>query len=102
MSNRLRRSTGRSISAATFIDTAWAYGDGHSEKMVGASLKRHPGRRLYVATKIPPKNRKWPARPWYALEEVFPADYIRELHREEPDEHRRLDTRSSAAARLDG
>jgi len=61
-----------------FFDTAWAYGDGHSERLLGATLKRHPGKRLYVATKIPPKNRKWPARPGYPLNDVFPADYIRE------------------------
>ena len=33
---------------------------------------------VYVATKIPPKNRKWPARAEYSLDDVFPADYIRE------------------------
>ncbi len=60
-----------------FFDTAWAYGDGHSERLLGATLKRHPGKRLYVATKIPPKNRKWPARAGYVLDDVFPADYIR-------------------------
>jgi len=62
----------------TFFDTAWAYGDGRSEQLLGELVKRHPGKRLYVATKIPPKNRKWPARDSYALDEVFPADYIRE------------------------
>jgi len=61
-----------------FFDTAWAYGDGHSERLLGQTLRRHPDKRLYVATKIPPKNRKWPARPEYKLEAVFPADYIRE------------------------
>jgi aryl-alcohol dehydrogenase-like predicted oxidoreductase len=61
-----------------FFDTAWAYGDGHSERLLGATLKRHPDKRLYIATKIPPKNRKWPARPEYTLDDVFPADYIRE------------------------
>ena len=61
-----------------FFDTAWAYGDGHSERLLGETLKRHRGKRLYVATKIPPKNRKWPARPEYTLDDVFPADYIRE------------------------
>ena len=61
-----------------FFDTAWAYGDGHSERLLGETLRRPPDRRLYVATKIPPKNRKWPARPEYKLEDVFPADYIRE------------------------
>lgn len=61
-----------------FFDTAWAYGDGHSETLLGATLRRHPGKRLYIATKIPPKNRKWPARPTYPLGDVFPPDYIRE------------------------
>ena len=61
-----------------FFDTAWAYGDGRSEQLLGAMLKRHPGQRLYTATKIPPKNRRWPARDEYPLREVFPAAYIRE------------------------
>jgi aryl-alcohol dehydrogenase-like predicted oxidoreductase len=61
-----------------FFDTAWAYGEGHSERLLGETLRRHPDKRLYVATKIPPKNRRWPARPEYKLEDVFPADYIRE------------------------
>jgi len=61
-----------------FFDTAWAYGEGHSERLLGATLKRHADKQLYIATKIPPKNRRWPARPEYALDEVFPADYIRE------------------------
>jgi aryl-alcohol dehydrogenase-like predicted oxidoreductase len=61
-----------------FFDTAWAYGDGHSERLLGETLRRHRGKRLYTATKIPPKNRRWPAKPEYSLDEVFPADYIRE------------------------
>jgi aryl-alcohol dehydrogenase-like predicted oxidoreductase len=61
-----------------FFDTAWAYGEGHSERLLGATLARHPRTRLYAATKIPPKNRKWPARPSYSLEDAFPGDYIRE------------------------
>jgi aryl-alcohol dehydrogenase-like predicted oxidoreductase len=65
-----------------FFDTAWAYGDGRSEQLLGELLKRHPGRRLYTATKIPPKNRKWPARETYSLDEVFPPDYIREYTEE--------------------
>ncbi len=61
-----------------FFDTAWAYGGGHSEQLLGQTLKRHAGTRLYTATKIPPKNRRWPARAEYQLDEVYPADYIRE------------------------
>jgi aryl-alcohol dehydrogenase-like predicted oxidoreductase len=58
-----------------FIDTALAYGDGHSEKLVGKVIResRDP---IYVASKIPPKNRVWPAQPGVGIEEVFPYDYI--------------------------
>ncbi|MCL6507607.1 MAG: aldo/keto reductase [Bryobacteraceae bacterium] len=58
-----------------FIDTALAYGDGHSERLVGQVI-REAGTRVYVATKVPPKNRLWPARPGIGIEEVFPYDYI--------------------------
>ncbi len=59
-----------------FFDTAWAYGDGLSEEILNALVKRHGSKKLYVATKIPPKNRKWPSKPSFTLEEVFPSDYI--------------------------
>jgi aryl-alcohol dehydrogenase-like predicted oxidoreductase len=58
-----------------FIDTALAYGDGHSEELVGQVVKDAP-HRVYIATKIPPKNRLWPSRPGIPIEDVFPADYI--------------------------
>ena len=58
-----------------FIDTALAYGDGHSEELVG-QVVRDAGTRIYVATKVPPKNFLWPAQPGIGIEEVFPYDYI--------------------------
>lgn len=61
-----------------FFDTAWAYGDGLSERILGSLLKRHEGKRLYAATKIPPKNLQWPARAGAKLEDCFPPDHIRE------------------------
>ena len=61
-----------------FFDTAWAYGEGHSERLLGRLVRAHPDKRLYTATKIPPKNRKWPARPDDSLDEAFPPDHIRE------------------------
>jgi aryl-alcohol dehydrogenase-like predicted oxidoreductase len=57
-----------------FIDTALAYGEGHSERLTG-QVVREAGATVYVATKIPPKNRLWPARPGIGIEEVFPYDY---------------------------
>ena len=44
-----------------FIDTALAYGDGHSEQLVG-QVVRQASQKIYIATKVPPKNRLWPAR----------------------------------------
>ncbi len=57
------------------IDTALAYGDGHSEKLVGQAV-RDAGTRIYVATKVPPKNRAWPARAGVDIGQVFPYGYI--------------------------
>ena len=60
-----------------FFDTALAYGDGKSERLVGEMLRRHQGTPLYVATKIPPKNLKWPGRASTPAADAFPADHIR-------------------------
>jgi aryl-alcohol dehydrogenase-like predicted oxidoreductase len=62
-----------------FFDTAYAYGEGRSERLFREIARAHARVRLYVATKIPPKNRKWPARADDPLDEVFPADHIREF-----------------------
>src|SRR5437588_4102166 len=58
-----------------FIDTALAYGEGHSEQLVG-QIVRETEHRIYVATKVPPMNGSWPARPGIGIEKVFPYDYI--------------------------
>lgn len=58
-----------------FIDTALAYGSGHSEQLVGQVL-RESSQRIYVATKVPPKNLLWPARSGVGIDEVFPYDYV--------------------------
>ncbi len=62
-----------------FFDTAFAYGKGHSERLLGQVLRGWRGDRVLVATKVPPKNGRFPARADYPLEEVFPPDYIREM-----------------------
>jgi len=59
-----------------FIDTALAYGPGHSERLVG-QLVREMGVPLYVATKVPPKNQTWPAARGVPVREVFPAAHIK-------------------------
>jgi aryl-alcohol dehydrogenase-like predicted oxidoreductase len=58
-----------------FVDTALAYGDGHSEQLVGRAI-RECTKPIFVATKVPPKNRIWPAHPNARLDDVFPARYI--------------------------
>ncbi|QRR02008.1 aldo/keto reductase [Dyadobacter sandarakinus] len=63
-------------SGVNFFDTAWGYGEGLSERILGELIRRNAGQKLYAATKIPPKNRQWPSRPEFTLDEVFPADYI--------------------------
>ena len=61
-----------------FFDTAWAYGDGRSEKLLGKLVRANPGKRLYTATKIPPKNLEWPSRREFALDDCYPPDHIEE------------------------
>jgi aryl-alcohol dehydrogenase-like predicted oxidoreductase len=61
-----------------FFDTAYAYGDGHSERLLARLVAAHPSDGLFTATKVPPKNRHWPSRRGVALAEVFPRDYVRE------------------------
>jgi aryl-alcohol dehydrogenase-like predicted oxidoreductase len=63
----------------TFFDTALAYGEGHSEKLLGRLVRANPGRKLYTATKIPPKSRNWPSRRGYTLEDNYPPDYIKAI-----------------------
>src|SRR5271170_592447 len=48
-----------------FFDTAWAYGEGKSDALLGEIISLNKDRRLYAASKIPPRNRKWPAKPEY-------------------------------------
>lgn len=58
-----------------FVDTALAYGDGHSEQLVGQAV-RGTFRKVFVATKIPPKNGIWPASPATPISDVFPYEHI--------------------------
>ena len=59
-----------------FIDTALAYGRGHSEQLVG-KVVRERSERIVVASKIPPKNLAWPAPDGVDPDEVFPAEHVR-------------------------
>ena len=59
-----------------FFDTAWGYGKGESERILGRLIKRNTSKRLYNATKIPPKNFAWPTKPHFTLDDCFPPEHI--------------------------
>jgi aryl-alcohol dehydrogenase-like predicted oxidoreductase len=59
-----------------FFDTAWAYGDGKSDGLLGEALAKNKGKRIYAASKIPPKNLRWPASPKDKYTDVFPAEHV--------------------------
>ena len=58
-----------------FIDTAAGYGGGHSEELVGRAV-REAAETVHVATKIPPKNMRWPAPAGVRADDAFPADWV--------------------------
>jgi aryl-alcohol dehydrogenase-like predicted oxidoreductase len=60
-----------------FYDTAWVYGQGHSEQLFKEALSNEQRNgKLYVATKIPPKNMQWPGKSEYDITDVFPKEHI--------------------------
>jgi len=59
-----------------FFDTAWVYGDGRSERLLGELLRANKGKTLYTATKVPPKDNRWRRRG--RLAKVFPPEHVRE------------------------
>ncbi len=62
-------------SGCNFFDTAWAYGNGKSDGLLGEIISRNQ-KRLYAASKIPPANDKWPARPEYKYQDVFSQQHV--------------------------
>lgn len=73
MLNALQRSVEL---GCNFFDTAWAYGAGVSEKILGRLIDQNTGVTLYAASKIAPKNLKWPSQRGFEIKDVFPAEYI--------------------------
>ncbi len=66
----------------TFFDTAYAYGNGRSEGLLGRLVKANPGKKLHTATKVPPKDQRWPAAADATLDDCYPPDHIEEyLHK---------------------
>ena len=65
-----------------FFDTAYAYGNGRSESLLGQVVRTNSGKRLYTATKIPPKTLQWPATAESTLADTYPPDHVEEyVHR---------------------
>jgi aryl-alcohol dehydrogenase-like predicted oxidoreductase len=62
----------------TFFDTAFAYGRGGSEQLLGELVRANPGQRLVTATKVPPKSWRWPAKPEHTLDESYPPEHVEE------------------------
>lgn len=70
-----------------FIDTAWVYGyygddqkNPTSEELIGKFLKESGKRNdLIIASKILPKNWKWPALKNVPYKDVFPENHIRKV-----------------------
>jgi aryl-alcohol dehydrogenase-like predicted oxidoreductase len=69
------------LKGCNFFDTAYAYGNGRSERLLGETLRRHAGQRLYVASKVPPKNGRWPGSAETPASEVFPYEHVVEMTR---------------------
>ncbi len=61
-----------------FFDTAWGYGAGKSEHLLGELVRANKGKKLYTATKMPPKNFRWPSIREFSLDDCFPPDHIEE------------------------
>lgn len=77
--DQTRASLERAVAlGCNFFDTAWGYGEGHSETLLGELVRKHPEKGLIVATKLPPKNFLWPSRRGFTLDDCFPPDHIRE------------------------
>jgi aryl-alcohol dehydrogenase-like predicted oxidoreductase len=75
--DEVSRALDRSVDlGCNFFDTAWGYGAGLSEQILGQLLRKYASKHLYHATKIPPKNFKWPSKSSFKLEECFPASHI--------------------------
>ena len=60
----------------SFFDSAWAYGQGKSDSLLGELLRRNPQKRLFAASKVPPMNLKWPASAADKFDDVFPEAHV--------------------------
>ncbi len=69
----------RSLRAAreagvNFYDTALAYGDGHSERLIAQCFGHSND--VVIASKVPPKDYVWSVKPGTPLRNTFPREYV--------------------------
>jgi len=65
-----------------FFDTAYVYGNGRSENLLGQLVRANAGKKLYTATKVPPQDMKYPTPADAPLEQCYPPEHIEEfLHK---------------------
>jgi len=95
-----RRPPARRRSRCNFFDTAWAYGEGGSEQILGKSCAPTPERKLYVARKFRPKNGKWPSRRDFTLDDCYPPDHIEALRQQKPRQSGRSKNSTSSSSIL--
>lgn len=74
--------------ACNFFDSAWVYGDSRSEKLLGRILRANSAKKLYVASKVPPKNRTSARRGQFHGRRLLSARPHHRIHREKPQESR--------------
>ena len=71
-----RRALERAVALGiNFFDTAYVYGNGHSEELLGSVVRAAP-HPVYVATKVPSKLMTWPADPRQRIADAFPTEWI--------------------------
>jgi aryl-alcohol dehydrogenase-like predicted oxidoreductase len=59
-----------------FFDSAFVYGNGLSDRLIGEVVREYPTRPLVLASKIPPADFRWPSSPAKKLHEVFPRAHV--------------------------
>ena len=70
----LRSLRGAREAGANFFDTALVYGDGHSEQLIAQCFGK--ANDVIIASKVPPKDRKWAVNSGAPLDNTFPKQYV--------------------------
>ncbi|MDE2110157.1 MAG: aldo/keto reductase [Alphaproteobacteria bacterium] len=66
------------MGGCTFFDSAFVYGNGRSDNLIGGVSREYPQCSLVLASKIPPADGRWPSSPKNPLRAVFPRVHVME------------------------